>query len=148
LIASIILVWNVAEAFRSPGINVLATFIWMLLGALLMVTVGTQYGVEGIAFSRLAVTILTMPMIIIVERRYLGRFMAGHWLSLLLRVAAAAAVLALVEWSVSRAIGTGWFAFIAAGTSGCIAYALTLFGLRFFTPDEIAQVRSLVGRTV
>ncbi len=146
LIASIVVVWNIAEAFRSPGINVTVTFIWMTLGGGLMLIVGSAYGLEGIALSRLVAAIATMPVIVFIERRFLGGVMVGHWLKLLSRVAFGSLLMAAVQLAVLFVLPANWVGLIGAVAGGIAVYAAALYLSGYFAEDEIETVRSYFRR--
>jgi O-antigen/teichoic acid export membrane protein len=146
LIATIVVVWNIAEAFRSPGINVTVTFIWMTLGSGLMLIVGSNYGLEGVALSRLAAAVATMPVIIFVERRFIGEVLTGYWLKLLSRVAFGSLLMAAVQLAVLFILPANWFGLISAVAGGVAVYAAALYLSGYFAEDEIETLRSWFRR--
>jgi hypothetical protein len=147
LIASIVIVWNVAEAFRATSINIAVTLTWLLIGASLMTLMGEAGGIEGIAGARLAATLLTMPVILYVEKRFLGSIQSGYWSGLFIRVAIASSVLAGIQIASSHWMGLGWIQFIATiGVSG-LAFLLMLFITGFFEENEISRFRTIFDRS-
>ena len=57
------IVWLLAEAFRTPGLNALSSTIWTVTAIPLMIVFADRWGTEGIAMGRLAGVLFTVPLI-------------------------------------------------------------------------------------
>lgn len=147
LIASNIIVWNIAEAFRATGLNVAVTFVWLVIGGGLMVLIGESYGIEGIAASRLTATLLTTPIIFYIEKRFLGSIQLGSWLRIIARVLLAAVFLAAVQIGISKVFPLGWAQLVVSVSAGTAVYGIVLLLTGFFEKAEIEQVRSIFSRS-
>ncbi len=145
LYAGYIVVCNLAEAFKAPGLNVVSVAIWLIVGAALMVSFGEAGGIEGVAVARLAGPVVTLPIIFYIERRFLGQVLTSFWLGLSVRVAGAGVASAIVQLLAWNYLPIGWIALIAATGAGLAAYVSVLFMLRFFTWEEIERAKMLAG---
>lgn len=146
LIASNIIVWNIAEAFRATGLNVAITFTWLVVGVSLMVLIGDTHGIEGIAAARLAVTLLTTPIIFYAEKRFLGGIQFRYWLTLLARVSFAAVLLAAAQASIANLLPVGWTQFVVSAAAGTAVYGIVLLLTGFFEKNEIDRIRAIFFR--
>lgn len=147
LIASNIIVWNMAEAFRATGLNVAVTFAWLVIGGGLMVLMGNSYGIEGIAAARLIATLLTSAIIFYIEKRFLGSIHFGYWLKLIARVAFAGALLAAAQIGVSKILPLGWLQFVISAAAGTAVYVIVLLFTGFFEKAELERVRTIFSRS-
>lgn len=145
LYAGSLAVWNLAEAFKAPSLNIVSVAVWLIVGALLMISFGQAGGIEGVAVARLAGPVVTLPMTFYIERRFLGQVLTGFWLALLVRVAVAGAAAAAVQLLLWNYLPIGWLALIAVCGAGAAAYVSVLFVLRFFSWEEIARAKMLAG---
>lgn len=146
LIASIITVWNIVEAFRATMLNVGVTLFWLIVGGGAMIAIGDTRGIEGIAAARLGAVILTMPLVLYVEKRLLGQVLAGFWLGLLLRIVPAALLLGSTQYLLNLRLPESWVGFVFAVGIGCLLYLLVLFFLGFFEEEEIGRAKKLIFR--
>lgn len=147
LMASNIIVWNIAEAFRATGLNAAVAFVWLVIGGGLMVLIGESHGIEGIAASRLMATLLTTPIIFYIEKRFLGSIHYGYWLRLIARVLPAAVVLAAVQIGISNVFPLGWAQLVVSAAAGTAVYGIVLLLTGFFEKAEIERVRSIFSRS-
>lgn len=147
LIASNIIVWSIAEAFRSPGLTVVVTFGLLAAGGGLMILVGSSQGIEGIGVARLVSTILMVPTIFYVEKRFLGSVQVRHWLLLWARIFPAGFFLVAAQIGVTKVLPYGWVQFVIAVTAGMAAYGIVLYLTGFFEKDEVERVRAIFSRS-
>lgn len=146
LFAAMAVGWNISETFHAAGLNVAITFILLAVGGTLMLTVGDEYGIEGIAASRLAGTVITVPVIAYVEKRFLGFFQAKHWIWLGSRVGAAAIILAGFQVLTARFLPFGLPQLLVSISGGIAVYGVMLFLTGFFEDAEIERVRGFFSR--
>lgn len=146
IFAAGVIAWNIAESFRAAGINVAFTFVYLVVGGGLMLLSGNSYGIEGIAAARFAATLLTIPVIVYIEKRFLGSFQSAHWSWLAIRVGAAALVLAVFQILMSRLLPLGWPQLLVSISGGIVVYGITLFLTGFFEKTELERVRILLTR--
>ncbi len=134
--------WQIVESYRATGINVALTFIWLIVPAVLLFTViDNGYGIEGVAAARLIPVVLTMPIILYIEKRFLGSVQSGHWLILIARTGLAGLCMAGVQIAIASVVPGGWPALLASISAGTIAYLTVLFLTGFFEKEEIERVR-------
>ncbi len=146
LIAGMMMVWQLAEGFRAPSYNTLATFLWSLVAIPLMVYTADRWNIEGIAVSRLIGVAITMPLLFVVERRFLGGSHWHFWGAISWRVIAATLAMAAVLIGLFRFVPPHWI-FVAGGfAAGGTVFALTLLATGFFTADERQMIRDIVLR--
>lgn len=146
LIAGMMMVWQLAEGFRAPSYNTLATFMWSLVAIPLMILTADAWNIEGIAFSRLVGVAVTMPLLFVVERRFLGSSHWRFWGAITWRVVAASGAMAAFLVAFFRYVPTRWV-FVAAGFAiGGAVFGLTLLVTGFLTADERETIRNMVLR--
>ena len=146
LIAVVIGMWQINEVFHAPRINSLLAATWAVITVVLIVSISSRWGPEGVAASRLIGVAVTMPAILLVEKRFLGGVQWRFWGAIIIRIFAAAIALALVEYSVfSWTDLEGWVELIVAWVCGTLTYFLVLGVAGFVTQDEKAAILSLFG---
>jgi O-antigen/teichoic acid export membrane protein len=141
IVAIGIMALQIAEAFRFPVLNVVLTGGWMLLGIPMMIFAADKWGSEGVAGARLAATLITIPVIVYSEHRFLGAFQGRFWAAVGIRIVAAIAVTISVQELILSVAGDSYLALFAAGFSGGIIYLLTLFIAGFVTEDDKEVLR-------
>ena len=146
LIAMFIMVWQLAEAFKYPTMNVIITALWMSIGVPLMIIAAGIWQSEGVAWSRFVAVLVTFPIALYAEKRFLGKFHLRFWLALAARVAAAALILFAVEILLLRALPVTWPALLLTGGLGTLAFALALFVAGLFTAEDKRLARRLLLR--
>ncbi len=140
LIAIIIIPWGVAEAFHAASINVAITLTWLIIGVGLITIIGTSFGVEGVALARLAGVLATMPVILYIERRFLGRILAKNWMKILLKIIPASLLMGAAQWFILQRIEASWIALIFVVLLGAAIYSTILFLVRFLDQNEIQEL--------
>jgi O-antigen/teichoic acid export membrane protein len=148
LIAMGIMSWQLAEAFKYPSMNVIMTALWMAIGVPLMIIAAGLWQSEGVAWSRFVAVLVTFPITLYAEKRFLGKLHVRFWLASAARVAAAAVILFAVEILLVRALPVTWPALFLTVGLGTLAFALALFVAGFFTAeDKRLASRLLLRRT-
>ena len=143
LIGAGLIAWQIAESYKAAGINVALTFIWMVVaGGLLLTVIDRNYGIEGVAAAKLIPVALTIPVILFIEKRFLGSVQTGHWMMLLARTGLAGLCMAAFQITTIKLIFGGWPQLLISITGGSAVYAIVLFLSGFFEDDEVERVRS------
>ncbi len=144
LIASMMIVWQLAEGFRRPVFNSIATFVSMAVAIPLMIVSAERWNIAGIAASRLIGVVVTLPLLFIIEKFCLGSTRSRFWVGILWKIGIASAVTA--------AGLTGYFylfepkyviVFIGFALAG-ILFLLALAATGFFTTDERDMIWKIV----
>jgi O-antigen/teichoic acid export membrane protein len=145
LIACIVITWNVAEAFKAAGLNAALTAAWMVISIPLMIVAAGRLGSDGIALSRLAgVALMTVPFIVYIERRFLGRIQARFWLDLFIRLLLGGVVVAAIQQFVAGWMSNGWLSLVTAIATSGVAFLALLLLSGFISRDEIAALSRLI----
>lgn len=134
------IVWLLVEAFKAPIINAFSSSLWTLASIALMVWAGMSLGLEGIALARLAGVVLTIPLIFMIERRFLGNCFTGFWASLVFKGLMAATASYASQVVVLKFAGTSWPSFLASALTGSAVYFVALLGTRLVRSAEIKEV--------
>ena len=138
------IVWLLAEAFRTPGLNALSSTIWTVTAIPLMIVFAERWGTEGIAMGRLTGVLFTVPLIPYIEKKFLGHVMVQFWASTLVRLLPAAAAAICVERYVFGRVEASWAVLIASVLTGSAMFAAVLLLTGFFTREELDLARSRV----
>jgi len=141
IVAIGVMALQIAEAFRFSVLNVVLTGGWMLLGIPMMIFAARIWGSEGIAGARLAATLITIPVIIYSERRFLGSFQGRFWAAVGIRIAAAIALTVAVQELIFSIAGDSYLSLFAAGFGGGFIYLLTLLIAGFLTEEDKEVLR-------
>jgi O-antigen/teichoic acid export membrane protein len=136
--------WHIAEGFRASSLNAYATLGWMVIGIVAIVFLGPRWSIEGVAIARLLGVLPFLPMILLIERRFLGGVEWRFWASSLAQLAIAATAASIIETLVIRSIGTGWFAFLVAVMAGALAYALGSLLSQYVSIKDLAGIKNFV----
>lgn len=146
LIAIMIMIWQLSESFRAPLYNTLATFIWMIVAIPLMILTADRWNIEGVAASRLIAVAVTLPLIFILENRFLGHALWRYWLTIGWRTSSAAVVMAILLYLYFWLVPLN-FVLVGAGFAcGAAVYLSMLLITGFFTKDERQMFGELIGR--
>jgi O-antigen/teichoic acid export membrane protein len=141
VIAIGIMALQIAEAYRFPALNVIMTGLWMGLGIPMMIFGAEIWGAEGVAGARLAGALVTFPIIIYSEHRFLGGFQWRFWIAVGVRIAAGIAVTIVIQEVVLSLIGQGYISLLIAGIGGGLTYLATLLVVGFVTKEDWELLR-------
>jgi hypothetical protein len=142
IIAIGILALQTAEAYRFPVLNVIMTGSWMLLGIPLMILGANIWAAEGVAAARFAAAlIVSIPVIMFSEHRFLGHVQWRFWGAVGVRIALAIAVTVLVQEAALTFIGRSFIGLLVAGIIGGLIYLATLLLAGFVTADDKELLR-------
>jgi O-antigen/teichoic acid export membrane protein len=138
--------WQLNEVHRAAGINALIVVIWAAISISLMFFAGKAWGEEGVAAARLVGVVVTLPMILYSEHRFLEKILWRDRIELFTKAAAAGLILAAIECFVFSAVGSGWASLFLGTIAGMLGYAAVLLITKFITDDERALVTGFVSR--
>ena len=150
VIALGILAFQLAEAFKFPALNVIMTGSWMAISIPLMIVAADIWQSEGVAWSRFAAALVTIPIVIYTERRFLGEVRWKFWLTTGLRVMAAAGLMAAAETVILMFVSHTYAALFLAATVGTIVFIAVLIITGYIGRDDWNILRRTLsrGRTV
>lgn len=146
LIALGILAFQIAEAFRFPALNVIMAGAWMLVAVPLMTLSADQWQSEGVAWSRFVGALVTVPVVLYTEHRFLGRVRWSFWLVTGMKVGLAVAAMGALEVAVLSFVGHSYLSLFVAGAAGTVVFVALLALLRFFSQDELDRLRRSILR--
>ena len=147
IIALGILAFQLAEAFKFPALNVIMTGSWMLISIPLMIWSADIWHSEGVAWSRFAAALVTVPIVIYTERRFLGQVRWKFWLATGVRVTAAAGLMGAAATLILHTMEHSYLALLIAGFVGAVIYAAVLILTKFFGREEWNALRNTVSRS-
>jgi len=134
--------WQLAEGLGFPNYNALLSFIWLAIGASLMLVFINYWGGYGVGLARL-IGVLTIPLsIIYVERWLLGKVRWKFWVKLLSVLLVAGALTWLAQRLVFNNLAVSWLTLLVGGLIGAAVYGTVLLLFGWFTQDE----KDLFGR--
>jgi O-antigen/teichoic acid export membrane protein len=146
LIAVMIIVWHVNEAHGAARLNSLQVFLWAAVAIPLMVIMSDLWLTEGVAASRFIGVLVTVPMMLYSENRFLGSIQWRFWGLLLFKVVPAFALLVVVERLILSVWPATWLAFLAAATAGSAVFLIALFLTGFVAEDEKEMAKTVLMR--
>ena len=133
---------HIAEAFRVPVLTGIMTGSWMLIGIPMMIYAADIWGAEGVAGARfVAAVIVSVPVIIYAERRFLGGFQWRFWMAVGVRIVIAIAVTIGVQELALSFVGQSHLSLLIAGIVGGLVYLATLYIAGFVTEDDKEVIR-------
>ncbi len=146
LLAVSVIAWQVAESFRAAVLNAISTFIWMAISIPLMIFLAIEWQTSGVALARLIGVLVFIPLIVYVEKNFLGGIFWRFWGFISLRIALAAILASLAEWSIVSTLGASWLTLILAISAGGALFAACLLLTGFFDDSEKQLIRDLITR--
>lgn len=145
LMAVFLVASQVAEAFSFAALFAGVSFIWTATAIPLMIAFAGNSNIEGVAFARMIGVVTTLPAILFIEKRYLGRALVRFWFGFLVKLGLAVGAIALIQ--------TQFFAryddwrLILLGLAASIgAYCLVLSITGVVTKDDRKMVTNLIFR--
>jgi O-antigen/teichoic acid export membrane protein len=136
LIAIMIIVWHINEAHGAARLNSIQVFLWAAVSIPLMIVSSNIWLAEGVAASRFAGVLVTVPMMLYSESRFLGSIQWRFWGQLIVKVVPATAALIVVERLLLSALTPSWFCFVVSGLSGSAIFVLVLLLTGFVSAEE------------
>ena len=144
IIALFTIMWQLAEAKHSASYNAAIAFVWMAAAVVLGVLLIEDWRNEGVAAARLVGVVLTLPLIPLLERRFLGRAQLRFWAAILFRILISAAVAVIVQVLLLQQLSANWLTLFLTIAAGGPVYALGLWVTGFVTADERAMFAQIV----
>ncbi len=144
MIAFSVTCWILAEAIDRPVINATSSLVSTILAIILIVVFARYFGIDGVAYGRLAGAILVLPLIPIVEAIAFGRPLFGFWGSTLLRLLFAAGCATIAALGISKSGMSGWLLLLTGSIAIGLVYSLALLLTRFFSVSEVKRFTGLL----
>lgn len=144
LIALMVIAWQLAEAFKRPGLNAIMTGTWMVIAIPLMILTADHWKSEGIALSRLAAVLVTFPFVFYAEKRFLGRIFWGFWWSIIYKVCLAIFVMVLLQSQIYSRFPSSYLTLAIGALIGTAAFGAILFATGFLSADERSMIREML----
>lgn len=143
LTAWAIIAWQIADGLGRPGRNAILVLVWIVVAVPLMLWLTPLYGIEGMAYGRLA-SGLTIPFyILLIERWVFGKCLWGFWLRTGMYLAAAGVVTGVAQWYLFNKLPGGWlWVIVTVGASSALYFGM-LWAIGFLDEDERAWLRQL-----
>ncbi len=136
--------WQMVESFGRAKLNAFATVAWLLISIPLMVVFANEWQTPGVALGRLIGVMALLPLIIYVERKFLGGISVRFWLTTSMRVLIAGVFAGLCEWLINQALPPSWIGFVISSLVGVIVYVLILIIAGFFESEEKTALKTLI----
>lgn len=136
--------WQMTEGLGYPGYNLLIFLICLVINVTLMVWLTPEYGLNGVAFGRLAGFGTMFFAIFYVEKWFLKSVQLRFWLKLTAILGVASVTAAVIEQLIISNLARNWLTLIAATGIGGIFYCLILLSLGLITADEKVLARKLL----
>ncbi len=147
LLAMMTIVWQVAESFRFASLNAIVTLAWMATAIPLMAVLSNGNDTLGVALGRFFGVLVFIPMLLFVEKRFLGGVFWSFWAGSLLRVLIAAGAAGAIEWALLHYFTGRWSLFLISVSAGFAAYCLSLFVIGHITKDDRTIIRGILARS-
>lgn len=136
VLAITIVAWQTVESFRAAFLNVLVTGSWLIVSVPLMIILADTLEEAGVAWARAIGVVTFLPLIVFVESRFLGGFVAGFWISTLLRLAFVVTICGASEMLVLSSLRLDWVTFGLASSVGAVTFAAGLVVTGYFDAVE------------
>lgn len=145
LISLMVIVWQLNEAAKAPGLNTLISALWLAVTFLAVIFLTDRFGVEAVAWGRLIGVAITLPVIFFSESRFLGRTNFAFWVGSILRLGIPVAVVSLLFHLLGNF--TVSFAYLSiVGFLGLLLYSILAIGCGYFSRSELSDL--FVLRTI
>lgn len=146
MIALMIVIWQINEANRATRINAFQVFIWGAVAIPLMVLTSPIWSSEGVAASRLAGVLVTIPILFYCEKRFLGSVFWKFWLKLHAEVGLSVAALAVVQLLIYSYLEPSWITLAIGGIAGTAAFGVAAMITGLIAADEKALLMQFIRR--
>ena len=113
----------------------------MVVGIPMMIFAADIWGSEGVAGARLATTLITIPVIVYSERRFLGEVQWRFWCAVGVRIAAAITLTVLIQEVALVLLGQSFAGLLVAGITGGLIFVGALLLAGFVTDDDKEMLR-------
>lgn len=146
VVALLVIAWQLAEAFKRPGLNVIMTGTWMLVAIPLMILTADQWKSEGIALSRLAAVFVTFPMVFYIEKKFLGNIFWKFWFSMVYKIGIATFVMVVIQMQIYGRFSDSFMTLAAGALLGTAAFGLVLLSTGFLSAEEKTMIREIFAK--
>ena len=138
------LVWQIAESFRAASLTAAANFIWMTVSVPLMVYFSYEWQTLGVAYARLVGVAVYIPLIVYIEKRFLGGVFWFFWSALIVRVLGAMIAAGSVEYFLLGLMSHSWISLSLSVLIGGVTYLTFLYLFRLISTDEGLMLRDAI----
>ena len=145
-IAITVVAWQITESFHRARLNAIQVFVWASVAVILIIATSAGASIEGVGLARMAAVLITLPLLLYTEKRFLGEVFWSFWAALAAKVGLAAALLAVADLTIVRYAGTNWLVLVAAGAAGTIVFGSVLWLTGVITADEKELVSRFIRR--
>jgi O-antigen/teichoic acid export membrane protein len=146
LTSILIMTWQLNEAYRAAGLNVLLGAIWAAVAIPLMIYAADDWGPKGIAISRLTGVAITVPMILYFEKKHFGQSLLKFWGGVVIRLGFSAGILMTGYYFVGR-FDLGWIGLTASVAGSSLLYITALFATGYLKREDVSDFVSLLPFT-
>jgi O-antigen/teichoic acid export membrane protein len=148
IMGATIIAWQFSESSEKFGINAAFTAVSSAIAAVLMLYSYKLYGLEGIAASRFLGSSLLVFLVVFFEMHVFGKLDIAFWLSLFIRLIAAAVVSGSLVYLLSNTLSEGWIFLILEAAVSFSIFSLLLWGLRYFKDEEQVIFGNVLRRLI
>lgn len=141
----LVIIWQLSEGFGHPRFNALISLIWLSASIPLMIILGNQYGIIGVAVSRFIGNFITLPFILIGEKQFLGKVQWDFWKQFIWKMSVTIFFTATMEIICFKYLPISWLTLFFGGFIGFAVYAAGLLLTKYFTDDELELVKNLLN---
>lgn len=146
LIAWGIVAWQINDGLGHPGRNALLVLMWIVIAVPMIIWLTPMYGIEGVAYGRLA-SALTIPFyLLLTERLVFGKSLWAFWLRTALFLGTAGLAIGIVQWFLIYKLPIGWLWLMVGVVISGAAYFGVLLLVGFLEKDERDWLRSILSR--
>jgi O-antigen/teichoic acid export membrane protein len=146
LLAIQIVSWQMTEGLGYPSYNCYLFMICLIVSLSLMVGLTQNFGLEGIAFGRMAGYAAIFFSIFYVEKWFFGKVQLNFWAKILSVLLTASVFAAVIEKSIVEFFSISWLSFLTATVVGGVVYSLIVWILGFIKEDEKILFRHILQR--
>lgn len=136
IIALFVIVWQLNEAARAPGLNTVISAVWLIIAVISTFALTDTFGAKSVAIGRLIGITVTLPVIFFSEKRFLGKIQLFFWTNALLRLALPLAVLSALLCFLKSYV-SGFVSLVIVGLLGAMVFFSGLLFAGYFTRDEL-----------
>lgn len=137
--------WQMTEGLGYPSYNTFIFVLCLIINVSVIVAVTENYGNVGIACGRLVSVGVTFFSVFYMEKWFFKAVQFRFWLNTITRLAAAAAISAIVQTVIIKQFAASWLVFLTAATVGGSIYCLTLWLFGFVSADEKTLLKKLLN---
>lgn len=144
IVSLTMIVWQLAESFRSAYLTAATNFAWLAVSMPLMIGLSYQWQSLGVAYGRLIGVAAYIPLTIYVQRRFLTGKFSMYWISIGSRVLISAVLAGGAEYLVLDRLPPSWISLIVAILFGGLVFLSFILIFRLFGKEERSMISGLL----